>query len=217
MKNKFLILILAFSTIIFSQKKVTKKFQTTANKIEISTIGLDDFVLENTDSNFIEITLFVENSNERHIVFEEEQGVANIKFNIIEFKTEETVFRKFITKRLQKASAIVKIPKHKRITIFGNNVDIASKNYHGDLVIFIEKGNVKLNTIQENIEVKLYSGNVYATIKNTNINVVSSIGKIKVDEVLKEKTYKKSSNKFKNNFTAHTIKGNVFLTSLKIQ
>ena len=73
MKNKFLILFLFICFLGFSQKKAIKKFQITANEIEISTIGLDDFVLENTDSNFIEIFLYAENSNERHIVFEEKQ------------------------------------------------------------------------------------------------------------------------------------------------
>ena len=217
MKNKFLILFLIFSTVIFSQKKAIKKFQTTANEIEISTIGLDDFVLENTESSFIEIFLYAENPNERHIVFEEKQGVANIKFNIAEFKTEETVFRKFITKRLQRASAIVKIPKGKKTTIFGENINIASKSYQGSLAIFIEKGNVKLNTVQETTQVNLYSGNVYATLKNTNIDVISRIGKIKIDNILKEKVYQKKNDIFKNTFTVHTIKANVLLTSLKTQ
>ena len=161
--------------------------------------------------------MYAENPNERHIVFEEKQGVANIKFNIAEFKTEETVFRKFITKRLQRASAIVKIPKGKKTTIFGENINIASKSYQGSLAIFIEKGNVKLNTVQETTQVNLYSGNVYATLKNTNIDVISRIGKIKIDNILKEKVYQKKNDIFKNTFTVHTIKANVLLTSLKTQ
>ena len=217
MKNKVIILFLVFSNVIFSQKKATKKFQTTANEIEISTIGLDDFVLENAESNFIEIFLYTEDSNEHHILFKEEQGVARIKFDIIEFKTEETVFRKFITKRLQRAYAIVKIPKNKRITILGNNVDIASKSYQGDLAVFIEKGNIKLNTVKETTEVKLYSGNVYASLKNINIDVISNIGKIKVDTILKHKTYQRERDNFKKKLTVKTIKGNVFLTLLKTQ
>ncbi|MGB0880701.1 MAG: hypothetical protein ACPGTO_09060 [Polaribacter sp.] len=217
MKNKFLILFLSISFVGFSQKKVIKKFQTTANEIEISTIGLDDFVLENADSNSIEIFLYAENSNKQHITFEERQHLAEIKFGIPMFKTEETVFRKFITKRLQRASAIVKIPKGKRVIVFGDNINIESKNYQGSLAIFIEKGNVKLNTIQETTQVNLYSGNVYASLKNINVDVVSTIGKIKIDSILKEKIYKKKDDTFKNTFTVHTIKATIILTSLKKQ
>ena len=103
--------------------------------------------------------------------------------------------------------------KGKKTTIFGENINIASKSYQGSLAIFIEKGNVKLDTVQENTQVNLYSGNVYASLKNTNIDVVSRIGKIKIDTILQEKVYQKKNDLFKNTFTVQTIKASIFLTS----
>ena len=143
----------------------------------------------------------------------EPRGILLIK----EFKTEETVFRKFITKRLQRAYVIVKIPKNKKTTMLGDIIDIESKSYQGNLVVFIEKGNIKLNTVKETTQIKLYSGNVYASLKNTNIDVVSNIGNIKVDTLLKGKRYQKKIDNVKKSFIVNTIKGNVFLSSLKTQ
>ena len=201
------------NTVSFSQKKVIKKFESKVNEIEISTIGLDNFIIENSTSNFIEITLFAENSNKQHIVFTSENKTAQLEFKISEIETEETVFRKFITKRLQRASASIKIPKGKKVTLFGENIGIESKNYKGRLAIFIDKGIVKLNNIQDNTSVKMYSGNIYATIKNTNVSVISNIGKINIDDVFYEKTYKKKQAKSSKELSVTSIKANIFLTT----
>ncbi|MDD7915668.1 hypothetical protein [Polaribacter ponticola] len=174
-----------------------KKFDTAVNEIEISTIGLDSFVIENSTSNFIEITLYAENSNKQHIVFKSENKTAQLEFKISEIVTEETVFRKFITKRLQRANASIKIPKDKKVTIFGENLSFESKDYKGGLEVYLEKGIVKLNNIQDNIKVKLYSGNIYGHIKSANISVVSNIGKIKVDDIFYKKTYQKKKKHIK--------------------
>ena len=213
MRKIFIISFLLINTVVFSQKKVIKKFDTAVNEIEISTIGLDSFVIENSTSNFIEITLYAENSNKQHIVFKSENKTAQLEFKISEIETEETVFRKFITKRLQRASASIKIPKGKKVTLFGENIGIESKNYKGRLAIFIDKGIVKLNNIQDNTSVKMYSGNIYATIKNTNVSLISNIGKINIDDVLYEKTYKKKQAKSNKELSVLSIKANIFLTT----
>ena len=98
MKKIILLSLLFFSTILFSQKKVIKKVETNLQEIEISTTGLDNFVLENSTSDFIEIILFAENPNEQHILLNTENNVVQIAFIIEELQTEETIFRKFITK-----------------------------------------------------------------------------------------------------------------------
>ena len=213
MKKPFIIAFLLISNVIFSQKKAVKKFQTKATEIEISTLGLDDFILENSDSEFIEVYLYAENSNKQHIIFNEEFNITKIKFFIDEIKAEETVFRKFITKRLEIANAVVKIPKGKEVTILGENINVESKNYVGNLNIFIEKGIVKLNTVQANATVKMYAGNVFATVKNANINVVSNLGKIEIDAKIFQKKYKKIDKKNKYNFSINSVKTNIFLTT----
>jgi hypothetical protein len=213
MKKIFLISFLLLSMVSFSQKKVIKKFETQLKEIEISTIGLDDFVLENSTSGFIEIALFAENINDQVILLDYKTDVLHIDFKTAEIPTEETVFRKFITKRLHRASVIIKIPKGKKTTIFGDEINIESKNYQEDLTIFIEKGIVKLNQVKANVSIKLYEGSVYGVLKNSNINVNSSTGKIKVNTLFYEKTYQKKLQKNKNNFSVVTIKANILLTT----
>ncbi|MDP5105848.1 MAG: hypothetical protein NWQ31_06730 [Polaribacter sp.] len=213
MKYMYLVSFLCFSTIIFSQKKVIKTFETSLQEIEISTIGLDNFVIENSTSNFIEITLFAENPNEKHILFNTEKDVIQIEFIIEALKSEETIFRKFITERLQRASAIIKIPKGKIVTIFGENINIESKNYQGKTAIYIEEGIVKLNEVKENTIIKMYVGSIYAALKNVNIDVTSKTGKIMIDDILYEKTYQKKSEKNQFNFTVSSLKANIFLST----
>lgn len=199
------------SITLFCQKKVVKDIETTLNEIEISTVGLDDFVLENSTSKFIEIILFAENMHQQEIIITEETNKIAIKFQLDSLVIEEDVFRKFITKRLQRAFAIIKIPKGKNATILGENHSIESKNFLGDLTIFIEKGIVKLNTIQSNTNVQLYSGTVFAAAINKNISLHSNIGNITVDNVLYQKDFKKNTSNNVKQFTVNTIKGIIFV------
>lgn len=196
---------------VFSQKKINKKFQTSVSEINIYTTGLDDIIIKNSNSSFVEVYLEAESYDSQTIKIENSNREANIKFAFEGTETREVIFRKYITKRLQRASVIVKIPKGKKVFIFGENVDIESKNLKNDLAIYIENGIVKLNEIQANTTLKLYSGNVYANLKNTNIDVTSNTGKIKIDDKLIEKTYKLEDKKFKLNFRLSSIKANVFL------
>lgn len=217
MKYSFVIAFLLFSNLLFCQKKVVKRFESDAKEIEISTIGLDDFVIENSTSNYIEITLFAENPNEKHILSNTEKDVLKIEFIIEELKSEETIFRKFITERLQRASAIIKVPKGKELSIFGNHINIESKSYQGNLAVYIDEGIVKLNEIKENAIIKMYEGNIYATLKDVNMDVTSKTGKIKIDDILYEKTYQKKSVKNQKNFTISSLKANIFLTTQNTQ
>ncbi|TXD46920.1 MULTISPECIES: hypothetical protein [unclassified Polaribacter] len=148
-------------------------------------------MLENSKTDFIEITLFAENSNEQHIDVKQENNEIQIGFQLDEVQEKEIIFRKFITKRLQRANAIIKVPKGKKVTIIGKDIDVESKDFKNPLEIYIENGIVKLNTIKATTVVKLYSGNVYATSKGSTIKVISNQGNIKVDAVFYQKEYKK--------------------------
>lgn len=204
---------LFISILSFSQKKVVKKFETQSKEIEISTLGLDDFVIENSESNFIEIYLFAENIEEQHILYKEEFNLVKIQFEIPENKQEDGVFRKFITKRLHRASAIIKVPKNKVITVFGDEINVESKSYKGDLKIFIENGILKLHTIYANLEVKMYTGNLYAELNKGTIDVVSKTGKIKINGILVENKYQKKEEKLDKEISIHSLNANIFLTT----
>ena len=138
---------------------------------------------------------------------------VTINFEFKGAQTREVVFRKFITKRLQRAHVIVKVPKNKEVYVFGENVDIESKDFKNNLAIYIENGIVKLNTIKANIILKLYSGNVFANTKNARVNVKTGHGKIEVNGILKEKTYQEIPKISDGKVIITTVKANVFLSS----
>jgi len=213
MQLKIVFFLLLISTPILSQKKVMKKIETPLKAIEISTHGLDSFVIENSESNFVEVYLFAENRTKQHILYKEEFNTLKIQFEIPESMPESKVFRKFITERLQRASAVLKVPRNKQTTVFGDEINIEAKSYKGDLNIFIEKGILKLDTIFANLEVKMYAGNLSAVVNNANIDVVSKEGKIKINDILFEKTYQKRVEKFDKKVRVNSAKANIFLTA----
>ena len=196
----------------FSQKKIIKKLTTNTKEIAIFTKGLDDLVLENSTSKFIEILLYAEDTNKQHIVIEEKSTKTEIKFKIPVFKSEDAVFRKFITKRLKRASVTIKIPKNKEVSIFGEHINISSKSYNGNLNVLIEKGIVKLDTIQQNLVLKMYEGNLFGVLKKSNLTIASKIGKIKIDAVFYKKKYKENRTDTSKEIAITTLKGNIFLT-----
>lgn len=209
-KTLFFFLLISFAS--FSQKKAIKNFTVTTKQISISTDGLDDFVLKNSETNFVEVFLYAENPNKQHIIVEEKSTETEIKFKIPVFKNEEEIFRKYITKRLKRATATIKVPNNTNVSIFGRNINIASKSYNGNLRIFIENGIVKLDTIQQNLELKVYAGNITGTLKKTSLKAVSKFGKIKIDGISHQKEYEEKETLTAKEIDITTIKGNIFLT-----
>lgn len=200
-------------TVSFSQKKIVKKREINADEINIYTQGLDNIVLENSNSEFLETYLYTENYNDQFVYIEEVNNEANVKFNFEGSETREVIFRKFITKRLQRTNAVIKIPRGKTIYIFGENVDIDSKSINNDLAIYIENGIVKLNEVKAQTTIKLYSGNVYASINKTSINVNSKNGKIQIDDVLYRKKIESKRMPSAKKLAIETIKANIFITT----
>ena len=209
---KILPLFFLMSSGAFSQKKIIKKFTTNTKEIAIFTKGLDDLVLENSTSEFIEVLLYAEDPNMQHIVIEEKSTKTDIKFKIPVFKSEDAVFRKYITKRLKRASVTIKIPKNKEVSIFGEHINISSKSYNGNLNVLIEKGIVKLDTIQQNLVLKMFEGNLFGVLKQSNLTIASKIGKIKIDAVFYKKKYKENRTDTSKEIAITTLKGNIFLT-----
>ncbi|WP_226789232.1 hypothetical protein [Polaribacter reichenbachii] len=192
---------------------MSKQFQTLANEVNIYTAGLDNLVVENSDSDFIEVYLYAESYDDQLIKVDENSKEVNVKFAFEGTQTREVIFRKFITKRLQRANVIVKIPKGKKVFVFGENVDLESKNLKNELAIYIENGIVKLNKIQANTILKLYSGNVYASVNNTNLDLVSKKGKIKIDDIFYKEKYKKDLENSNKKLSTNSIKANIYLSS----
>lgn len=212
MRN-FLISIFIFSSfLIFSQEKLMKQKNTQAEVIGIITDGLDDIVIENSLEDKLEVFLLDENPNTHAILIEEDTEEVKVRFKLNFKAFDNGVFRKYITKRIERASAVVKVPKGKKIIIYGKTVGIESKSYKGDLSIFIEKGNVKLNTVKGNVLVKLFLGNVYAKLnKNKLLNIETTNGEFtlnnkKMNNIFYEKKVNSSLD-----FKVKSINANVVL------
>ncbi len=213
MKKILLIIFVCFCSLTFCQEKLIEQRDASQNNIEIITDGLDSIIVENSEDNMIEVSLFDENPNTHSILFNEEDGVLRIQFQL-NFKTlQNDVFRKYITKRLQKASVVIKVPKNKNIILYGKVISVTSKNYKGDLSIFIDRGNVQLNKIKGNTSVSLFLGNVFSKLKSdSSFDVTTTKGEIVVNKQSYKSRYsQKSDNKSSLNFRVKSINANVNL------
>lgn len=205
--------LLLLSNTLFSQKKVSKIFELTSKEIVINSIGLDNLKLENSENNFVEVTLVAESYDDQLIIVDENEQEILIKFHFEGTETREVIFRKFITKRLQRAEALVKIPKNIKVIITGQNVDIQSKNILNRLEVLIENGIIKLNSLKKDVTVKLYAGNVYANSKESDLDITSNLGKIKVDDKIYKEKFKRDKKSNSKKLLISSIKANIFLTN----
>ena len=184
-----------------------------SENIEIIADGLDEIVIENSQDNQLQIKLFDENPNSHRVFTVEENGVFKVSFQL-DFNTfKEEVFRKYITKRLQRASVVVKLPKNKNIIIFGKTIGVKSKSYNGNIAIYIDKGNVKLQQVKKDIKVKLFLGNVYAQLSNKiAIDIKTNKGKIEIDnKEIHQSIFKKQMDNSIYIFDVKSINANVNL------
>jgi len=213
-KVQLLTLFLLTNLFLFSQEKLIITRDVQFNEIEIISEGLDDIAIENATDNRITIILLDENPN-THTVFFEDDSNGNL---IVDFKLDfetyqEPVFRKYITKRLQRAKAIVRIPIDKNVTIHGKTIGVTSNSYQGNLKIYIDKGNVRLNIVKGDTLVKLFLGNVYAQLlKKTRINIETNNGEVLINKKkLKDHLYKIKDKNAVYNLNISSVNANVFL------
>ena len=212
MKIYFLIFFVFTSLLLFSQEKLIKKRSVQSEVIEIITNGLDDLVIENSINDELEIILLDENPNTHAILFIEKNEVLEVGFKLNFKSIHKEVFRKYITKRIERARVVIKVPKSKRLIIHGKTIGITSKSYKGDLSIFIEKGNIKLNKVLGNTQTTLFLGNVYAQLnKNTSLDIETTKGEIVLNSrrIINQYYKKKEISGF--NFKVKSINANVIL------
>lgn len=211
--KKTLVLICVFMSLIaFSQEKLLKQVSTTSNEIEILTYGLDDVVIENANNNQVEVMLFDENPNTHAVLLNEVNGALKIEFKLNFESINEGVFRKYITKRLERARAVIKIPKNKNVVLYGKSIGVTSKGIQSNLSVYIDKGNVRLHEVKKNVAISLFLGNVYATVKdNFNINVKTNKGNVFINDKKQPSFYQKENKNALYTFKVNSIKANVFL------
>ena len=113
---------------------------------------------------------------------------------------------------LSKENEKILISSIKKVS-FDSKTILQKEGQISDKIYIIEKGIVKLNQVKANTSIKLYEGSIYGVLENSNINIISKIGKIKIDERFHEKTYQKKLEKNQKEFSITTIKANIFLTT----
>ena len=189
MKHIYFLLFI-FSISGFSQQKVIKTVDDKTMEISVLSFGLDYVEIVNSDANQLEIELKDVNAKDYQIVVNQTNSLFKISFKREVLEGETKVFRKFITKRISKVNAVLKIPQNKKITIFGKHVDIYSKSYNGDLKIYVDKGDIQLNQIKQNTEVRLFGGNISGTVSKANINVTSNNGTVLINNKIYSRSIK---------------------------
>ncbi|CAM1349221.1 conserved hypothetical protein [Tenacibaculum ascidiaceicola] len=180
------------------------------NELEVVTYGLDDIVIENSKSNELEVILLDENPHTHNILFKKEGEVFTIAFelNIPTLKNE--VFRKYITRRLERARAVIKVPKNKHISIHGKTIGVNSKSYAGDLDVYIERGNIKLNIIERSVNVRLFQGNVFAKITSKSmLDLKTNNGTIFINGEKKESPFSQENLSTSKKLTINSIHANI--------
>ena len=101
MKHIVLLCVLLVSASTFAQAKIVKSTLLQTESIEINTTGLDDVTIVNSENDQLELELSEENPASHIMDVTNNFGITKISFTSTENFSEDTVFRKFITKRLQ--------------------------------------------------------------------------------------------------------------------
>mgnify|MGYP005989593817 CR=1 FL=1 len=207
---KYISYILLLScAVAVSQQRVSKHFFSDKLTVHINASGLDEVLLEESRTEAFEIILLDEHINAHQIQLEDLNDDLKIEF-IQPFSTDKSaIFRKFITRRIHRASVIIKVPKNKVLFVYGGHVDVISKSYHGDINIFIDKGLVNLHDVQRNATVKLFQGHVIAHLSNTAINIVSKYGDITVNTVHHDALYQLENTSSSHEFNIESLHANV--------
>ncbi|OSY88647.1 hypothetical protein WH52_02920 [Tenacibaculum holothuriorum] len=215
--KKIVTLLLFFITItIVSQQKVLKELTLTASDklIEIETLGLDDVVIETSKNNTLQVLLIDENAIPLNVDVKKVNNTIQLSFKKIEGAFQKEIFRKYITKRLERARVLLKIPINKDLVVYGRTIGVKSKSYKGNLEVYIEKGNVYLGKIYNETSVKLFLGNVFANVdKNVSLSLKTRKGKIMIDDKeIAKKPYKKTTKGAKK-LTFDSVNANIFITT----
>jgi len=171
------IFILIYSAAL-GQNTVQESFQTTSESIEIVVEDLDEIKIINSSTNTIEARVVSLAEKSLTISTEEFNNVLKVKIEANPFNEDSGIFRKYITQRIHKASAVIQLPKNKEVIILGKYVDVISENYEGSLSIFIDKGYVNLNEVKKNAMIKLFQGNIHFIAENTDFEITTSKGRI---------------------------------------
>ncbi len=214
MRILFLFIVVVCSNLsLIAQKRVVKSISYNSNSLEVSTLGLDEIKIENGESDKVEVVLVAENASKQFVIFEEEEGKLLLRFQLQRLKPESSVFRKFITERLERGSAILRVPKNTSVKISGENCNVIVNADLKELSLDLLNSIIRLNKTPKQASFQFYAGNLFTKMSNQSIDVESNTGTISVDGQKRNTKSFKIVQKNAPNLRIRTIKGNIFLTS----
>lgn len=213
MKKSVFSLFLLLSLSANCQQKIVKEVQLEANNVEIFASGIDDLYIEETTKSTVEITVL--DSELKKKIFTTKGGKENLiieaAFKIVQKQKENT--DKFCVFPPNNVTMTVKIPKNKRIFVYGDDLNILSKNYTGDFNISINKGVVKLGVLKGKASISLFTGAVFAEVNKQSMNLSTKHGVITKDGTELSSPYKTSSTNLQKSLYVSSIHANVVLTT----
>lgn len=211
---KGILLSFLFLTVSLSaQNTISKRVKSDANYVEVRTDGIDNLVIEESENDQLEMII---NDKDGLGVIDDlscsdARCIVRIK---TELKIEHPMTNKinmFPQQPPSNVSAVVKIPKNRKVIVFGKEIDIQTEGYKGVLLMFIEKGNIRIDELKGITEIELASGNVYATINKNYLDIKTRKGSIYLNDSIQKSPLKRKIKKA-DKLTVKSVNANVVLT-----
>ncbi|MBL4604182.1 MAG: hypothetical protein JKY02_00505 [Flavobacteriaceae bacterium] len=213
MKHFFSIFLFFCFFSVVGQQKIIKTIQSDAPYIEVKTVGIDNLIIQESETN--ELVMIILDADGLGVV---EDFVCNDFNCVLSIKTElkgtndlTNKINQFTIAPPTNVSAIVKIPENKKVTVYGETIDIQTEGYTGILRILIDKGNVRIKGIKGITEVNLFAGTVFANINENSLHIKTRKGTISLNNEVQKSPYKKKKKKA-HLLVVKSINSNVVLT-----
>lgn len=211
--NYTLILVVFSSLSLIAQKRVVRSITSDSKSIDVSTLGLDEIKVENSNSDKVEVVLVAENATKQFVIFEDGVEKLNLRFQFQSLKRESTVFRKYITERLERGTAILRVPKNTSINITGENCNVMVDADLNDFSLDLLNSIIRFNKIPKQSSVQFHAGNFYTKMQDQSIDLKTNTGTLSIDGKQQTKKTLKIVKEDSQKLRIRTIKGNIFLTS----
>jgi hypothetical protein len=195
------------------QQKITRKIKSDAPYVEVKTEGIDNLIIQESEAD--ELEMIISDADGLGVI---QDFVCNDFNCVLSIKTELKGTNDINNKINQlpiapptNVTAIVKIPKNKKVTVYGGTIDVQTDGYQGILRILIDKGNVRIKGIKGITEVNLFAGAVFANINENSLNIKTRKGSISVNNEMQKSPYRKKKKK-SHLLVVKSINANVVLT-----
>jgi len=207
MKYLIFISLLSLSFVVFSQEKIVKTIESDAPYVEFKTIGIDYLIIEESKAEKLELILV---NTDLGIL----EDVSCNDYNcVLSIATSLKEINKLSTTKTSETKVILKIPKNKKVTVFGETINIQINGYEGILRSFINNGKIEVKEIKGITEIEIVSGTILATINDASVNVRTKKGTITLNNKKIKSTFKKQQNKTQR-LIVKSRKANIVLSQL---